>query len=105
MLENRIKLFFEKSLQIPVHDQFVFFEQTGIDGIDVSILMKEFSEHFKVDMSKFNEDLYYTSEKDLLNIPKAVYTRWIKGQKKQTFGISHLAQVVNKGEWFDPENF
>lgn len=95
--------FVQKELQIPVKDSFIFFDETGIDGIDAFDLMYNFGIRFNVNMSDFDQDSYFTSEKDLMNLPKRFFMRIKKG-KMRTFDINHLVEVVINGKWFDSGN-
>jgi hypothetical protein len=67
--------------------------------------MKEFGKKFDIDMSSFNEQIYFTSEADLLNFPKTLFLRLIKGRRQKFlyFDVDHLIEVVNNKKWFDPK--
>lgn len=95
--------FMQKGLQIPIKDDFIFFDDTGIDGIDAFNLMHDFGIKFNVNMSDFDSDSYFTSEQGLMNLPKRIFMRIKKG-KMLTFNINHLVNVVIKGEWFESKN-
>jgi acyl carrier protein len=102
-LKEDVRKFLESQIQIPISDKICIFDDTGIDGIDAYDLMVAFSERYTIDMSAFNYEQFFTSEKDLLNFPKALYRRWIKGIRLKSFDLSHLVKVVERKEWFDPE--
>lgn len=95
--------FMQKELQIPVKDSFIFFDDTEIDGVDAFELMYNFGIGFNVNMSDFDQYSYFTSEKDLMNLPKRIFMRIKKG-KMRTFDLNHLVEVVIKGKWFDSDN-
>jgi hypothetical protein len=49
-------LFFENNLGIKLLEEFVFFEDTGINGMDAETLMHNFGEVFNVNMTNFRQE-------------------------------------------------
>lgn len=66
--------------------------------------MEDFTEKFKVDMSAFNPDEYYTQEGYLLNWPRVMFLALFNRKKlpHKVFTIDHLCKVVVDGKWSDP---
>ncbi|WP_172966838.1 DUF1493 family protein [Patiriisocius marinistellae] len=82
-------------LLINVTNKTVFFNDLGLDGIDLETFILEFMEEFKIDFSLFNLEEYTLEGVNLYQI-------WFKGRKPKTFNVNHLEKVIAVGKWYDP---
>jgi hypothetical protein len=65
--------------------------------------MHNFGEVFNVNMKNFRKEHYFSSESNLMNLPKRIYSFWLFKTESKSFGLDHCIQVIERGEWFDPE--
>ena len=96
-------LFFENNLGIKLLEEFVFFEDTRINGMDAETLMHNFGKVFNVNMTNFRQEYYFSTESNLMNFPKRFFSFWLFKTESKTFNLEHCIQVIERGEWFDPE--
>lgn len=101
--KNDLILFFENKLGKRLLEGFVFFEDTGINGIDAETLMHNFGEVYNVNMKNFSKEYYFSSESNLMNLPKRIYSFWCFKTESKSFDLDHCMNVIERGEWFDPE--
>mgnify|MGYP000135477776 CR=1 FL=1 len=94
--------FCKQKCGIDISADTIFFDDLGMDGLDAEQFITEFADHFKVDISGFIPQNYYTSEKDLLNFPKRILNHYFSRNKIRTFNTRHLVNVIEAGKWFDP---
>ncbi len=100
-IEVQVLMFIEKKVGIKPTLNTLIFDDLGIDGIDAETFIDEFAKHFNVNMKGFNIYEFFTPEKELLNVFKAIYKRlFTKVKPKVNFPVSHLIEVVERKEWF-----
>lgn len=94
-----------EELGIPMNSETVFFEDIPLNGLDLDIFFMKFFEEFNIDNAGFSPSNFYLSEYELGNFPLMIFRLLFNRSKlkKKTFKINHLVQVVNQGEWNDPE--
>lgn len=98
---EEVKAYFEKKLGVQLKSDTRFFTDLGIDGYDACLLMKEFGEHYNIDMSEFDYSMYFCDEQGLLNFPKRIIGFWFKGKESYHFNLAHCENVIKRKKWFD----
>ncbi len=83
-----------------VEIQTELFHRLGIAGDDAAELIDDVHERFGTDFSGFRFDDFFPNEADALGSHVA-RVLGVRSQKKP-LTPGHLAQVVEKGRWFEP---
>ncbi|MCB0397262.1 MAG: DUF1493 family protein [Flavobacteriales bacterium] len=103
-LKNKIITFLKQRCGDRINEASVFFEGSGVNGHDAYLLMSELEKEFNIDMATFKPHKYFSDEADLLNPIKRIFNYYVKKSEHLTFDIDHLVDVIEKGQWFDPNS-
>jgi acyl carrier protein len=101
ILQNVID-FFGKNTKIPIDDKTQINNHLQIVGDDAYFIMLDFEKKFNISLNGIDLDDYFLRENALIYW----YYKWFKPEKliKKPLTIGHLAEVVEKGRWFEPNS-
>lgn len=96
---NDVIAFFEKKAVMKVEANDRIYHDLGIFGIDFVEIFTDFEKEFEVDLDEVN-----LSDFDLEIGVRYLYYKWFKPKKIKVkpLTIAHLAKVVERGDWFYP---
>ena len=96
--------YIEHLIGIPISDNTLFFQDTGLDGFDAEILMMNIGDNYDLEMDLYESAKFHFAYDEVTNIPKFIYWKLFDNSKlkKMNFSALHLYKVVKAGKWFDP---
>ena len=98
---NQVIDFFGRNSKTPISQNTEINNDLEIMGDDAYFILLDFEKQFKVSLDGLNMDDYFVRELMF----KYWYYKWLKPEKleKKPLTIEHMAKVVEKGYWFEPE--
>jgi Protein of unknown function (DUF1493) len=95
--------FIESKIGLKINENTIFFDDLGITGDDAKSLMEDIGEHFNIDLRSYDPNKYHEYENNIFNIFRTIQIAIFSSQKFKinSFKITHLFKVIEKGEWFD----
>ena len=79
------------------------YEDLRIQGADWNDVLEEINKRWNVSWTEFEVKDYIRDEPNLFYPPNE-FERWISGKKMKVLTVGHLAEVIEKGAWFEPQS-
>lgn len=94
--------FYGKYTRDPLYENTEINNDLELIGDDADCMLLDFMDRFNINFEGVDLSAYFLPELLL----KYWYYKWLKPEKlkKKPLTIGHMAEVVEKGSWFDPVN-
>ena len=105
-LKEELVCLFEERFCITVTESTVFFkdfESQGFDLEDLDFMMKEIAAVYQVDLQGFEAEDYTVEGQASVFAGIVCFMRSKKIPARRYFNLSHLAEVIKRKKWFDPQ--
>jgi hypothetical protein len=97
MTKEQVYMSISNKIGITIDDNTIFFEGTGIDGLDAFTFMEEIADEFEIDLTEFNFKEYFNDDRSIIE------RMGEERMKRKIFTALHLFNVIQKKKWFNPE--
>lgn len=101
-IKKKVAAHIKRRLGVEVDDKTILFGQLQLIGMDADNFMDGFSKEFDVDVRSLKFEDYFIEISSVPFYYWYLYYFQPEKLKRKEFNISHLVDVVKKGEWFDP---
>jgi hypothetical protein len=104
-MEQLLKNFIKERTAQDVHLHSILFDDLGISGLDADTFMDDFFEEFSIKRADFEIDKFNVPESRLTTIFSQLLI-FLFNRKKSgscSFTVQHLLDVIERGEWYDPD--